>query len=136
MANRRFLEQIARMYYILDLNQQQIAEQLGIGRSSVARFLNEARKKGVVHFQIDSDSDSYRCQPLERKLLKKTQLKDCVVFQSGQYPFSSMRRAVTSLIFFNWFSSGVLVDVVIFTTSFKSANSFFWMASLSRSWLL
>lgn len=81
------------MYYILDLNQQQIAEQLGIGRSSVARFLNEARKKGVVHFQIDSDSDSYRCQPLERKLLKKTQLKDCVIFQSGNHvglPFETL----------------------------------------------
>jgi deoxyribonucleoside regulator len=82
MAKRRFLEQIARMYYILDLNQQQIAEQLGIGRSSVARFLNEAREMGVVHFQIDSDPDSHRCRLLERELLNKTSLKDCVVFQS------------------------------------------------------
>lgn len=85
MAKRRFLERIARMYYVLDLNQQQIAEQLGIGRSSVARFLKEAREKGVVHFQIDSDLDSYRCRSLEKGLLNKTKLKDCVVFQSGKH---------------------------------------------------
>ena len=31
--------------------------------------------------------------------------------------------------------SGVRVDVVIFTTSRRSANSFFSIASFSRSWL-
>ena len=98
MANRRLLERIARMYYILDLNQQQIAEQLGIGRSSVARLLNEARERGVVHFQIVSDPDSYRCHQLERELLNQTRLKDCVVFQSGDHTGYSFETLVSQYL--------------------------------------
>jgi deoxyribonucleoside regulator len=81
-SKESFLERIARMYYVLGLNQQEISDQLNIGRSSVARFLNEARERGIVQFQIRSDLDNSRCPAMERQLMQKYSLKDCVVFRS------------------------------------------------------
>ncbi|RYM07096.1 hypothetical protein EWH99_00015 [Sporolactobacillus sp. THM7-7] len=80
MSKKAFLEQVARMYYVLGLNQQEIAKQLQIGRSSVARFLNEAREAGIIRFQIDSPVDHLREAHLERKLARAYPLKDCVIF--------------------------------------------------------
>jgi hypothetical protein len=53
--------------------------------------------------------------------------------QTEQYPCSSISRLQTSLIRRSCSASGVLVLVVILTTSFRSANSFFSIASRSRS---
>ncbi|CAG7645933.1 Deoxyribonucleoside regulator [Paenibacillus solanacearum] len=81
-----FLERIARMYYVLGMNQQEISEQLNIGRSSVARFLNEARERGIIQFQIRSDLENSRHTALEKQLAKQYGLKDCVVFRSDDSP--------------------------------------------------
>lgn len=83
MSKRDFLERIARMYYVLDMNQQAIAEQLDIGRSSVARFLNEAKKEGIVQFHITSKSDNSRRTDLERQLKSVYKLKDAVVIKES-----------------------------------------------------
>ncbi|MBX2883917.1 MAG: sugar-binding transcriptional regulator [Granulosicoccus sp.] len=45
---------IARCYYELGMTQQQIAEELGIGRARVIRLLAEARERGVVTISINS----------------------------------------------------------------------------------
>ncbi|WP_157213451.1 sugar-binding transcriptional regulator [Paenibacillus senegalensis] len=71
------------MYYILGYNQQEIAEQLDVGRSSVARFLNEAREQGVVQFFVSSDFESWRNHSLETKLVNQTHLKECVIFKTN-----------------------------------------------------
>ncbi|MDQ1911843.1 sugar-binding domain-containing protein [Paenibacillus sp. GD4] len=84
LSKDSFLERIARMYYVLNMNQQEISEQLGIGRSSVARFLNEARERGIVQFHIRSDIESARASALERQLVKMYGLKDCVVFRNEE----------------------------------------------------
>ncbi|TDF97961.1 sugar-binding transcriptional regulator [Paenibacillus piri] len=76
-----FLERVARMYYVLGLSQQEISEQLDFGRSSIARFLNEARERGIIQFKIRSDLDNNRCSAIENQLLTKFGLKDCVVFR-------------------------------------------------------
>lgn len=45
---------IAHCYYNLGMTQQQIATELGIGRTRVIRLLNDARKRGLVSVQINS----------------------------------------------------------------------------------
>ncbi|WP_240418798.1 sugar-binding transcriptional regulator [Paenibacillus periandrae] len=92
LSKESFLERVARMYYVLGMSQQEISVQLNIGRSSVSRFLNEARERGIVQIQIRSDLDSCRHEPLERKLTKLYGLKDCVVFRGdqGANPFEAM----------------------------------------------
>ena len=82
-AKMEFLERISRMYYILEMNQKSIAEQLGIGRSSVARFLSEAKKERVVRFHITSKTDSSRRTDLENDLIYKYKLKDAVVIKKS-----------------------------------------------------
>lgn len=82
LSKDSFLQRVARMYYILEMSQQEISEQLNIGRSSVSRFLSEARERGIIQFQIRSDLDSCRHTSLERQIAELYGLKDCVVFRS------------------------------------------------------
>ncbi|MFD1413119.1 sugar-binding transcriptional regulator [Oceanobacillus jeddahense] len=82
-TKRDFLERISRMYYVLEMNQKEIAEQLDIGRSSVARFLSEAKQEGVVRFYITSNIDNLRRSDLENELVTKYKLKDAVVVQKN-----------------------------------------------------
>ncbi|MBE9912426.1 hypothetical protein G8C92_00045 [Paenibacillus donghaensis] len=85
-TKRDFLERICRMYYVLEMNQKDIADQLNIGRSSVARFLKEAKNEGVIRFLITSNIDNTRRTDLENQLLSKFHLKDIVVVNSnGSY---------------------------------------------------
>lgn len=79
VTKREFLARIARMYYVLDMSQKDIADQLDIGRSSVGRFLTEARSEGVVQIQISSDDSSIRRTDLEHQLVEAYLLKDALV---------------------------------------------------------
>ena len=47
------MAEVARLYYVRDLTQQQIAKRLGISRFKVLRLLEQARSEGVVRFEID-----------------------------------------------------------------------------------
>ncbi len=49
---RKYLAEIALMYYDDHMTQHQIAAQLGVSRSSVSRLLDEARHEGVVEIMI------------------------------------------------------------------------------------
>ncbi len=90
MSERGFLERIAKMYYVLGLTQKDIADQLDIGRSSVARFLNEAREEGIVQFHIQSKTDNARRSDLETRLVMGYKLKDAVVVKQQQgYSFET-----------------------------------------------
>jgi DNA-binding transcriptional regulator LsrR (DeoR family) len=47
------MAEVARLYYVRDLTQQQIAQRLGVSRFKVLRLLEQARVEGVVRFEID-----------------------------------------------------------------------------------
>jgi deoxyribonucleoside regulator len=51
-TRHQLLANVASMYYESELNQNDIAEELGISRSSVSRLLSEAREQGVVNITI------------------------------------------------------------------------------------
>ena len=76
---KEFLARVARLYYTLDMSQKEIATQLGIGRSSVGRFLNEAKEAGIVQIQIASESDTSRRHDLELQLTEKYSLRESFV---------------------------------------------------------
>jgi DNA-binding transcriptional regulator LsrR (DeoR family) len=46
------LAEVARLYYIRELTQQEIATRLGVSRFKVLRLLEQARAEGVVRFEI------------------------------------------------------------------------------------
>lgn len=51
--SREAMAEVARLYYVRDLTQQQIAHRLGVSRFKVLRLLEQARSEGVVRFEID-----------------------------------------------------------------------------------
>jgi DNA-binding transcriptional regulator LsrR (DeoR family) len=51
--SRAALAEVARLYYVRELTQQEIAQRLGVSRFKVVRLLEQARTEGVVRFQID-----------------------------------------------------------------------------------
>lgn len=50
---RAAMAEVARLYYVRELTQQQIADRLGVSRFKVLRLLEQARAEGVVRFEID-----------------------------------------------------------------------------------
>ena len=68
---------IAWYYYMENLTQQAIADQLGISRMRVIKLLEKARQTGVVQFRISSSFD--KRHSLETKLMERYHLKDCYV---------------------------------------------------------
>jgi deoxyribonucleoside regulator len=48
------LTEVAQLYYVRDLTQEQIAQRIGTSRSNISRMLKEARKQGMVEIKIHS----------------------------------------------------------------------------------
>lgn len=82
-AHKAFLTRVAKMYYTLEMSQQEIADQLGIGRSSVGRFLKEARDQGVVQIHIGTNMTGIRRTYLEDRLIMKYGLEEVVVYRGS-----------------------------------------------------
>lgn len=68
---------VAYRYYIEDLSQNEIADQLNISVTTVSRLIKKAKEHKIVEFVIhDSYIDSIR---MEEALVKKFGLKDAVI---------------------------------------------------------
>ena len=76
------LADVAEMYYVEDLTQQQVARAIGITRSAVSRMLTEARHKGIVeitvHRPLNYDEE------LEHALVERFNLLDAHVLSTQQ----------------------------------------------------
>ncbi|MCK7613463.1 sugar-binding transcriptional regulator [Roseibium sediminicola] len=68
-------------YYQDGMNQNEIAERLGISRATVVNYLSEARKRDYV--RISLDSDIFRNQDLARRLVDRFGLQDAIVVPSA-----------------------------------------------------
>lgn len=82
--NYSLIEKIGKMYYILQMNQQNIADKLGISRTSVIRLLAEGRELGIIQVYIRSSFDDLRNGELESGLTRKYKLKDVVVARNTE----------------------------------------------------
>lgn len=91
-SNRAMLTSVARMYYLDGLGQSEIANILGVSRSTVSRLLTTARERGVVRISVD-DYDP-RDGQLEQALIDRFGLKRAVVVRSLDGQPANSRRAV------------------------------------------
>ncbi len=64
-------------YYQEGMNQNEIAERLGISRATVVNYLSEARKRDYV--RISLDTDIFRDHDLARRLVDRFGLQDAIV---------------------------------------------------------
>lgn len=68
-------------YYQDGMNQNEIAERLGISRATVVNYLSEARRRDYV--RITLDTDIFRDQGLARAMVDRFGLRDAIVVPSS-----------------------------------------------------
>ncbi|MDM5328446.1 sugar-binding transcriptional regulator [Neobacillus sp. CF12] len=73
----------AKLYYLLDYNQNEIAEKLGVSRPTVSRLLQQAKSEGIVQINI---MDPYEdVENLARELEIRFNLKRAIVTPIPQF---------------------------------------------------
>lgn len=60
------MQTAARMYYLQDATQAEIAARLGISRTTVSRVLAQARRDGIVHIAVVDPDDGSRAELAQR----------------------------------------------------------------------
>ncbi|PLR98134.1 sugar-binding transcriptional regulator [Bacillus sp. T33-2] len=73
----------ARMYYLLDYNQNDIANILGVSRPTVSRLLQTAKTEGIVQIKINDPTEDV--ENLSKLLQDRFELKKAVVSSIPQY---------------------------------------------------
>jgi len=74
---RRMRLRAAWMYYIEEMTQNDIAQQLGVGRVTVVRLLTDARERNEVKFSIQGGLQE--CIEVARELEKRFQIDEVIV---------------------------------------------------------
>ncbi|RXJ02173.1 sugar-binding transcriptional regulator [Anaerobacillus alkaliphilus] len=85
MENDKLLKVIeaAKLYYLLDYNQSDIAKELGVSRPTVSRLLQTAKEEGIVQIKIIDPTEDV--EQIANKLEQKFNLKKAIVTQIPQY---------------------------------------------------
>jgi len=87
------LVQVARLYYQENLSQQEVADRLGVSRSLIALYLNNAREAGIVRVQIVDPTNT--CTSLAAGLKKQTGVKHITVIPNPRGAQTLSLRAVS-----------------------------------------
>ncbi len=86
--------QASKMYYIGGMTQEQIAQQLGISRSSVSMMLSEAKDFGIVEISIKDPKNNV--QDVADKFVERFALKGCLVIPTAIDDIRLITRVVAS----------------------------------------
>lgn len=81
-ANRRLLVKVSQMYYLENMNQNEIASKFGINRTTVSKYLKKALLAGIVKISVVNDL----YENLETALEKKFDLKEVYIVPSSSDP--------------------------------------------------
>lgn len=99
MGRQRLLHKIARMYYVDELNQRDIAGRLHISMATVSRALSRAKEQGIVEIRIHDEEEGYG--DLERRIEAAYGLAECIVVAGSprrEQVFGEMARALSELL--------------------------------------
>jgi deoxyribonucleoside regulator len=75
------LARVAKLYYLDNLSQHEIAAQVGISRSAISRILTEARRSGIVEIRVHQPLQ--RDEALEQALQARFGLQHASVVNTG-----------------------------------------------------
>ena len=73
----------AKLYYLLDYNQNEIAKEAGVSRPTVSRLLQQAKSDGIVQINILDPTEDV--ENLATQLEQKFNLKKVIVASIPQY---------------------------------------------------
>ena len=90
----RLIYKCCSLYYEDNLGQDQIAEYLGISKSSVSRLLSAGRKSGIVEVTVHHASQ-FMYEDMAREIMKKYSLHDVIVAESS--PLDSQEDRISKL---------------------------------------
>lgn len=94
----RLMAKVARMYYVQELNQQEITEKLQLHQSTISRILKKARTLNLVRFSIATPPGTFA--ELEDELSSRFDLKDAVVVDCPAEGEAMVRDLGTALAYF------------------------------------
>jgi len=89
------LVQIARLYYLENQSQQEIADTIGVSRSLVALYLKRARDRGIISFEIHDPQDNF--EYLEGLLETRSGVPEVTIVPTANNA-ALTRRSVASAI--------------------------------------
>lgn len=90
----QLMVQASKMYYIGGLTQEQIAQQLGISRSSVSMMLSEAKDFGIVEISIKDPKNNV--SEVADQFIERFALKGCLVIPTAIDDIRLITRVVAS----------------------------------------
>jgi DNA-binding transcriptional regulator LsrR (DeoR family) len=86
------LARVASLYYDHDKSQQDIADEVGVSRSAISRFLTEARERGIVEIVVHYPWRT--CPELEQKLISTFNLKAARVLARENKSYEEMLQGL------------------------------------------
>jgi deoxyribonucleoside regulator len=87
------LADVARLYYLENLSQEQIARRIGVSRSNVSRMLKDARAQGMVEIRIHSPLETV--PRLQEELKARLGLRECLVMAAVHRESRALEAADT-----------------------------------------
>lgn len=81
-SHKEMILQIAKMYYMENMTQEEISKAVYISRANISRLLKTSRKLGIVEIRIN-DTSPVEAQ-LQQQLKREFGLKDVIVIKSDQ----------------------------------------------------
>ncbi|MBC7869712.1 MAG: helix-turn-helix domain-containing protein, partial [Chitinophagaceae bacterium] len=91
----RFLSDMAVLYYEENLTQAEIAEKMGVSRTSISRFLREARDLGIVQIFIKRPPD--HTEMLAMAIKNAFRIAEVYVVPAGNRGYTQMVEALGSV---------------------------------------
>ncbi|MGN0996902.1 MAG: sugar-binding transcriptional regulator [Candidatus Ventricola sp.] len=120
MAKGDFLlAQIAKLYYIDKVKQNEIAKRFNITPMMVSRYLREASDKGIVTFHIKAPWSQNMA--LGRSVMEKYHLDECIALET---PPGSDTRKMLGSFFADYFSAIVQPGMIIASSWGKTISEF------------
>lgn len=82
----------AKLYYLMDYSQQEIANKIGVSRPTVSRLLQQAKEDGIVEIRIMDPSED--CKEFAKQLEEKFGLKKALVASVPVYEDTIIKQAL------------------------------------------
>lgn len=89
-VDRDTLVQLATLYYLGDMSQEQLSQVMGLSRTKVSRLLKQCREQKIVEFKINATD--HIVGQLEEDLTALLGLKEAYVVPSAASPAESRRN--------------------------------------------
>jgi DNA-binding transcriptional regulator LsrR (DeoR family) len=113
------MAQVAKMYYIDNLTQEEIAEKINISRSTISRLLDAAKTSGIIEVKVHFPWQ--RVEELENALCKKYNLKAVRVLQATEDCSTDVILEGLGVLAARYFEEIVQPNTIVAITSGRGA---------------